>query len=77
MDRIYELGLKYENTSLAIHQRKEFIRLYNIGICDIVAHCYREKVDALDLGMREVKLRDLFYYLDQVQRVTTLLFTGG
>ena len=42
-----------------------------------MAHRYREKVDALYLGMRKVQLRDLFYYLDQVQQVTTLLFTGG
>lgn len=77
LDRIYGLGLKYENTSLAIKQRKEFLRLYNIGICDIVAHCYREKVDASDLGMCEVQLRDFFHYLDQVPQVTTLIFTGG
>lgn len=48
-----------------------------MAICDIVAHCYRKKWDASDIGMQEVQLRVFFSYLDQVPKVQTLLFTGG
>ena len=75
--RIYGLELSYENSEKAIAERKIFLKYYGIGICDIVAHCYRKKIDASDLGMHEVVLRDFFHYLKQTPSVETLLFTGG
>jgi len=77
LDRIFKLDLKYENSPFAISQRKEFLVRQNIGICDIVESCKREKIDASDLGMREVQLRDLLKYLKQYPAIETLLFTGG
>jgi G:T/U-mismatch repair DNA glycosylase len=62
LDRIFELDLKYENSQNAVSQRKEFLIRQNIGICDIVESCKREKIDASDIGMREVQLRDLLKY---------------
>jgi G:T/U-mismatch repair DNA glycosylase len=77
LDEIFELNLRYETTELAIEQRKNFLLKNNIGICDIVASCERRKIDASDLGMENIKLRDLFYFLKKHISVTTLLLTGG
>jgi len=77
LDRIFDLNLKYETTEIAISQRKEFLTERQIGICDIVENCKREKIDASDLGMQQVQLRDLIGYLKEHTTVNTLLFTGG
>lgn len=77
LDRIFDLGLRYENTAGAIAERKAFLRERNIGVCDIVASARRAKIDASDLGMADVRLRNLVHYLWQYPRVETLLFTGG
>lgn len=77
LDAIFNLQLKYETTQVAIDQRKVFLKQRGIGICDIVASAYREKIDATDLGMKEVELRDLISYIENHPKVDTLLFTGG
>ena len=77
MDRLFDLGLRYENTSEAIKERKDFLIDRGIGVCDIVASAVREKVDASDLGMQEVVLRDLVAILQNNPTIETLLFTGG
>ena len=77
IDRIFDLNLKYETTDEAIKQRKDFLINNNIGICDIVESCERLKIDASDLGMRDIKLRDLITYIRKHPKVDTLLFTGG
>ncbi|UGU17000.1 uracil-DNA glycosylase family protein [Sinomicrobium kalidii] len=77
LDRIFDLDLKFETTPEAVAQRKAFLREQKIGICDIVESCEREKIDASDLGMLNVKYRDLIGYLKEHPEVHTLLFTGG
>ena len=77
LDRIFNLNLVYENTDYAIMQRKHFLEKNKIGICDIIASAERQKIDASDLGMQNIELRDLFFYLKQLPKVDTLLFTGG
>ena len=77
LDQIFDLGLVYENTAHAIEQRSHFLKSRNIGVCDIVAAAKREKVDASDLGMQEVELRDLIGYLERFPQIHTLIFTGG
>ena len=77
LDRIFDLNLKYETTEIAIQQRKEFLTERQIGIYDIVENCKREKIDASDLGMQQVRLRNLIGYLKEHTTVDTLLFTGG
>ena len=76
-DRIYNLNLVYENSQHAIAQRKAFLQREKIGVCDIVGAAYREKIDASDLGMQRVELRDLLGILEQHPKVSTLIFTGG
>jgi len=77
LDVIFGLGLLYENTQQAIDQRKQFLKQQNIGICDVVESAQRKKIDASDLGMQNIVLRDLIGYLKQYPKVETLLFTGG
>lgn len=77
LDRIFELKLRFENTHEAIAQRKAFLKRQKIGICDIVESAERLKIDASDLGMHQVKLRDVIHYLEKYPTVRKLLFTGG
>ncbi|MDF0715517.1 uracil-DNA glycosylase family protein [Muricauda sp. 334s03] len=77
LDRIFDLGLKYETTQEAVEQRKKFLVKHKIGVCDIVESAEREKIDASDLGMQNVVLRDLVGYLKKYPNIKTLLFTGG
>ncbi|MDF4204524.1 uracil-DNA glycosylase family protein [Maribacter sp. SA7] len=77
LDRIFNLNLKFETTAEAVEQRKTFLKERKIGVCDIVASAEREKIDASDIGMQNIKLRNVIGYLEKYPKVTTLLFTGG
>jgi G:T/U-mismatch repair DNA glycosylase len=77
LDRIFGLNLDFETTEKAIGQRMDFLREQRIGICDIVQSAERSKIDASDLGMENIVLRDMLGYLKQCPKVDTLLFTGG
>ena len=77
LDRIFDLHLKFENTEEAILQRQQFLRNRGIGICDVVESSRREKIDASDLGMQKVELRDMVKILRKHPKIETLLFTGG
>ncbi len=77
LNTIFNLDLKYETTEEAITQRKQFLINRGIGICDIVALAKREKVDASDIGMLDVELRDVIGVLIKYPKIDTLLFTGG
>jgi len=77
LNTIFDLGLVYETTERAIAQRKTFLEHRGIGVCDIVASSKRDKIDASDLGMQKVTLRDLVAILESHPKVDTLLFTGG
>lgn len=77
LNQIFNLNLKYETTEFAIQQRKDFLQKNQIGICDIVNSCERKKIDASDLGMENIELRDVLYFLKKHHTVHTLLLTGG
>lgn len=77
LNRIFDLNLKFENTQEAIQQRKNFLEKRGIGICDVVESSRREKIDASDLGMQKVELRDMIAILRENPKIDTLLFTGG
>ena len=77
LDKIYDLRLRHDNAEEAVEQRKEFLIKHKIGVCDIVQSCEREKIDASDLGMTNMVLRDLVGYLNRYTNIDTLLFTGG
>ncbi|MCK0191319.1 uracil-DNA glycosylase family protein [Arenibacter sp. F20364] len=77
LDRIFGLNLDFETTEQAIQQRMDFLKERKIGICDIVQSAERSKIDASDLGMENIVLRDMFGYLKAYSKVDTLLFTGG
>ncbi len=77
LDKMFGLELKFETTTEAIKQREHFLIKRGIGICDMVASAKREKIDASDIGMLEVELRDLVAVLQLNPKIDTLLFTGG
>jgi hypoxanthine-DNA glycosylase len=77
IDEIFKLNFEYESSNKAIQQRKEFLIKNKIGICDIVESCKRDKIDASDLGMQDIKMRDVIGYLKKHTTINTLLFTGG
>lgn len=77
LDKIYNLKLSYDNSNKAIIQRKEFLIKHHIGICDIVESCNREKIDASDIGMLDVNLRDILTYIKKYKNIETIIFTGG
>lgn len=77
IDKIHNLNLRYDNSIEAIEQRKAFLITHKIGVCDIVASGERQKIDASDLGLSNVVLRDLIGFLMKFPSVETLLFTGG
>ncbi|TNJ45720.1 uracil-DNA glycosylase family protein [Tamlana fucoidanivorans] len=77
LDKIHNLNLTFDNSEEAISQRKQFLIKHKIGICDIVESCEREKIDASDLGMTNIVLRDLIGYIQKHPSIDTLLFTGG
>ncbi|PKD18266.1 DNA glycosylase [Salegentibacter salinarum] len=77
LDNIFGLDLKFENTDDAVNQRKEFLEERGIGICDMVESSRRKKIDASDLGMQEVELRNMIDILKENPKIDTLLFTGG
>jgi G:T/U-mismatch repair DNA glycosylase len=77
LNKIFDLNLKFETTQEAVDQRKKFLKKRKIGICDIVASAEREKINASDLGMLNIKLRNIIGYLGNYSNVDTLIFTGG
>ncbi|SFC50511.1 G/U mismatch-specific uracil-DNA glycosylase [Zunongwangia mangrovi] len=77
LDRIFELELIYDNSEAAVLQRKGFLQKRGIGICDVVESSFREKIDASDLGMQKVELRNMLQILRKHPKIDTLLFTGG
>ena len=77
LNQIFELDLAFETTDKAIEQRKNFLLQRGIGICDIVDRAERERIDASDLGMKNIELRDLVSNLGRYPKVSQLLFTGG
>lgn len=77
VDFMYDLNLRFDNSMEAVQQRKEFLKSHKIGICDMVESCEREQLDASDLGMTNIKLRDLLSYIKKYPTIETLLFTGG
>lgn len=77
IDKIHNLNLRFDNSNEAINQRKQFLITHKIGVCDIVESCERSKIDASDLGMQSIELRNLIGYLKDYPNIDTLLFTGG
>ena len=77
IDKIHNLNLRYDNSNEAIDERKQFLIKHKIGVCDIVESAERDKIDASDLGMKNIELRDVIGYLKQYSNIDTLLFTGG
>lgn len=77
LDKLFDLNLDYENTARAIEQRERFLIKRGIGICDMVESSRRAKIDASDLGMQQVEMRNMIQIIREYPKIDTLLFTGG
>ncbi|QED39021.1 uracil-DNA glycosylase family protein [Antarcticibacterium arcticum] len=77
LDKLFDLNLTFENTARAIEQREQFLIKRGIGICDMVESSRRAKIDASDLGMQQVEMRNMLEILRTHPKIETLLFTGG
>ena len=77
IDKIHDLDLRFDNSQEAIEERKQFLIKHKIGVCDIVESAEREKIDASDLGMQNIVLREILKYIKAYPNIETLLFTGG
>ena len=77
IDHIHGLNFRYDNSKKAVEERMNYLITHKIGICDIVQSAERKKIDASDLGMTNIILRDLIGYLKQFPNIETILFTGG
>jgi G:T/U-mismatch repair DNA glycosylase len=77
LNTIFDLNLSFKNTKQAVDQRKTFLKQHKIGICDIIESCERTKINASDLGMENIVLRDFLFYLEQNKAIETILFLGG
>ncbi len=77
LDQIFHLGLRYDNSREAVRERQDFLIREKIGICDIVESCRRSKIDASDLGMIEIRQRNIVEQLQLHPTIETLIFTGG
>ncbi|WP_455170604.1 uracil-DNA glycosylase family protein [Aegicerativicinus sediminis] len=77
IDAIHDIGFRYDNSKEAVRERQQYLWDHKIGICDIVESANRAKIDASDLGMEDIVLRDVIGYLKSYPNIHTLLFTGG
>ena len=77
LNQIFDLNLDFENTQRAIEQRKLFLQKNGIGICDMVHRCQRKVINASDLGMQHIELRNLLNYIKENKSISRILFMGG
>lgn len=77
LDRIFDLDLKFETSEYAVRQRKDFLCQRGIGVCDMVASARRNTINASDIGLNDIELRDLVSILEEHPKIKTLLLTGG
>lgn len=74
---IYNRTFIYNNSQDAVRERKEFLYEKRLGICDIVESCLRTKIDASDIGMKDIVLRDILGQLNLHPSISKILFVGG
>lgn len=77
LDKVFELNLLFNTSQKAVNQRKEFLIKNKIGICDIVDTCKRQKIDASDIGMSDIVLRDMLGFIKKYKKLDTIIFMGG
>lgn len=74
---VFDITLETEDIEVAKKQREKLLIQYHIGICDMVESCFREKIDASDIGIQQPVFRPIIQILRTHPKITKLLFTGG
>lgn len=77
LEQVFETSLRYQNTPEAVRERQGLLKAKGIGVLDMVSSARRKKIDASDLGMEDVELRDITAILSGLNGIKALLFTGG
>lgn len=78
LSHIYDTELIYDNSKKAVEQREKLLKENQLGICDIVEYCYREKIDASDIGMCEpIVYRDILGLIKKHKALERIVFMGG
>lgn len=74
---VFEVELEVQDVNKARIQREKLLREHHIGVCDMIEYCYREKIDASDIGIQNPTFRPIISLLKEHKSITKLLFTGG
>lgn len=77
ISRVFDFELTTDDPLLAKKQRENLLTKHKIGVCDMVESCFREKIDASDLGIKNPSFRPIIPLLKKNPSVEMLLFTGG
>jgi len=76
-EQMCRVRLRYDNSAAAVTERKELLAELKVGICDIVESCQRKTVDASDLGMTKIRMRNILAELANHPPISLLVFMGG
>lgn len=74
---VFDIELETEDIVKAKAQREKILQQHHIGICDMVEYCYRDKIDASDIGIQKPVFRPIIQILRKHPSINKLLFTGG
>lgn len=74
---VFDIELETSNVEKARIQRENLLIQHHIGICDMVEYCYREKIDASDIGIKDPVFRPIIQILKEHPTIRKILFTGG
>lgn len=74
---VFDIELETEDIVKARNQREKILLKHRIGVCDMVEYCFRDKIDASDLGIQNPVLRPIIPLLREHTTINKILFTGG
>lgn len=76
IEEITGTQLKYENSEVAVNQRKDLLAKFNIGVTDVIEKCVHKNGKSDDASLQEITLKPLKELLLQNPNIDTLLYTS-
>lgn len=77
LSQVWANNFSYNNSQLAIDERKDALNHHCIGITDIINNCDRIKESASDKDLSINKLKDLYSLLLENININTLIYTSS
>lgn len=77
ISKIFDFELDTPDPLEAKKRREQLLTDQHIGVCDMVEYCFREKINASDIGIKNPTFRPIIPLLRKNPSVAILLFTGG